>query len=104
MKAVCLHSGIVVYPLHEAADYGKHRVLELLLEYGYDVDEEDDVMTTALDRAAFIEDVESTRLLLRHGAAVLMDEVNLDWLKETFDWEPSTAAREKMVSSTVRWQ
>lgn len=104
VKAVCLHSGIVVYPLHEAADYGKHRVLELLLEYGYDVDEEDDVMTTALDRAAFIEDVESTRLLLRHGAAVLMDEVNLDWLKETFDWEPSTAAREKMVSSTVRWQ
>jgi hypothetical protein len=46
-KAVCLHTGLLIYPLHESADYGKHRILKLLLEYGYDIDEEDDVTTTA---------------------------------------------------------
>ena len=85
---VCLHTGLILYPLHEAADYGKHGILKLLLEYGYEVDEEDDVTTTALDRAAFIKDVESARLLLKYGATTLRDDNNITWMEETFNWRP----------------
>lgn len=108
-KAVCLHTGLLIYPLHESADYGKHRILKLLLEYGYDIDEEDDVTTTALDRAASINDVDSARLLLQYGATSLRDDHNIEWMKQTFDWQPPAflgptsarpSAEEAIVPST----
>jgi Ankyrin repeats (many copies) len=105
-KAVCLHTGLIIYPLHESADYGKHRILKLLLEYGYDVDEEDDINTTALDRAAFINDVDSSRLLLQYGATTLRDDSNIDWMRQKFDWKPSaflgpTSARPSAGETSV---
>jgi hypothetical protein len=108
-KLFCLHTGLLIHPLHESADYGKHRILKLLLEYGYDIDEEDDVRTRALDRAACINDVDSARLILQYGATSLGDDGNIEWMKQTFDWQPSAflgptsarpSAEETIIPST----
>jgi hypothetical protein len=57
-KAVCLHTGLIIYPLHESADYGKHCILKQLLEYGQDIDEEDGVGQTEARRLRLVKQLD----------------------------------------------